>query len=245
MEQAQFELQLKVWKELAISNQMLIRGAAEALKLDPNCSQDELKKALDSTLKKIAEADANVAKAQDEVRRANVEAEKKITAALQAQTAAEAAMAKMTAAHERAAPQLAAERAGYAKEIAQLKERLAEKEKSLKAINTALADTPENVLKKMKSLKKEKQDEADARREVENSLNALRKEKQQQDKQFGELRDNVAKLVTQHKELHATGVKLHEELKKSAADAAAVPAVAELDAKLLESLEQTESKPKK
>lgn len=245
VEQAQFELQLKVWKELAISNQMLIRGAAEALKLDPNCSQEELKKALESTLKKIAEADANVAKAQDDVRRANTDAEKKVTAALQAQTAAEAAMAKMQAAQEKAAPQLAAERAGYGKDIQQLKERLADKEKSLKAINTALADTPENVLKKMKALKKEKQDEADARREVENSLNALRKEKQQQDKQLTELRENVGKLVTQHKDLHALAVKLHEQLKTSATDASSVAAVPELDAKLLEGIEQTDTKSKK
>lgn len=244
MEQAQFEVQLKVWKELAISNQMLIRGAAEALKLDPNCSQEELKKALDSTLKKIAEADGNVAKAQEEVRRINAESERKITVAQHAQAAAEAAMAKMTAAQEKAAPQLAAERAGYAKEIQQLKDRLGEKEKALKAINTALADTPENVLKKMKALKKEKQDEADARREVENSLNALRKDKQQQDKLLTEQREKVSKLTTQHKELHGLATRLHEQAKAGSADAA-IADVPELDGKLLESLEESDTKSKK
>ena len=60
VEQAQLELQLKVWKELAISKQMLMRTAAEALKLDPNCSQEELKAALEAALKKVAEADASV-----------------------------------------------------------------------------------------------------------------------------------------------------------------------------------------
>ena len=50
MDQAQLELQLKVWKDLAISKQVLMRTAAIALKLDPDCSQDVLKEALESTV---------------------------------------------------------------------------------------------------------------------------------------------------------------------------------------------------
>ena len=43
----QQDLQLKVWKELAISKQILMRAATEALKLDPECTQEELKDALE------------------------------------------------------------------------------------------------------------------------------------------------------------------------------------------------------
>ena len=58
--QAQQDLQLKVWKELAISKQILMRAAAEALKLDPECTQDELKEALEGALKKVAKADSDL-----------------------------------------------------------------------------------------------------------------------------------------------------------------------------------------
>jgi len=64
MQPAQFELQLKVWKELAISKQVMMRTAAEALKLDPECTPEELKQALDGALKKVAAADASVVAAK-------------------------------------------------------------------------------------------------------------------------------------------------------------------------------------
>jgi hypothetical protein len=40
--QSQQDIQLKVWKELAISKQMLMRMATDVLKLDPECTQEEL-----------------------------------------------------------------------------------------------------------------------------------------------------------------------------------------------------------
>ena len=63
-------------------------------------------------------------------------------------------------------------------------------QEALKAINTALADTPANVLKKMNALKKQKQEEANARREIESALNTLRSEKRQQDQKLAELQRN-------------------------------------------------------
>ena len=45
--QAQKDIPLKVWKELAISKQILMRMATDVLKLDPECTQDELKEALE------------------------------------------------------------------------------------------------------------------------------------------------------------------------------------------------------
>src|SRR5262249_44143959 len=117
------------------------------------------------------------------------------------------------------------------------------KDKAIKAINTALADTPENVIRKMKAFKKEKQDEADARRQVEATVATLRKDKKQQDEKTAETVDKSGKLATQYRDLHALVTKLEEQLK--AADAKDVPAIPELDTKLLEELEQASAKLKK
>jgi len=244
VDQAQFELQLKVWKELAISKQMLMRTAAEALGLDANCSQEELKSALDAFLQRLKDADASVVAAKNQAQQSINEMEKKFLASQRAQTVAENEMAAMRAAQEKAAPQLAAERAANAKEIQQLKSLAAEKDKLLKSINTALADTPDNVVKKMKALKKEKQDEADARRQLEISFGTLRKEKQDQDKELSELHDNATKLGTTYRELHEVASKLQEQLKPLVKEGAEVPTVPELDSKLLEAIEQTKTKPK-
>jgi hypothetical protein len=229
-----------VWKELAISKQMLMRSAAEALKLDPNCSQDELKTALEAALKKVADSEVKVTTTQAEAKAAISDMEKKLAASIKAQTLAETTATELRAAQEAATKAMAAERVGTANEIAKLKERLNEKEKALKAINTALADTPENVVKKLKALKKEKQDEADARRQVEANVATLRKEKRQQDEQLTTAFDNVAKLATQHRDLHGVAVKLEEQLK--AAEAKDIPAVPELDTKLLEAIDEAEAK---
>ncbi|MBC7982835.1 MAG: hypothetical protein H7Y02_03175 [Candidatus Obscuribacterales bacterium] len=245
MDQAQLELQLKVWKELAITKQVLMRTATDALKLDPDCTQEELKQSIDTVIKQNRVADASVASAQEQAKQAVAVMDRKMYASAQAQAAAEAARANLLATHENAMQQMATERVVVAKELQELKERLAEKDKALKAINTALADTPENVIKKMKSLKKEKQDEADGRRQLEGTFNTLRKDKQQQDKQMTELRENTTKLVTQYRDTHALCVTLQEQLKPLLADAAALPVVPELDSKLLESIEQPATTPPK
>lgn len=243
MDQAQLELQLKVWKELAISKQVLMRSAAEALKLNPDCTQDELKQALETTLKKIAQADASVIAAQEQAKQTVLAMERKLAISTQAQTAAETTMANMIAKQERLAPQMAADRAAVAKELQQLKEKLAEKEKALKAINTALADTPDNVLKKMKTLKKEKQEEADACRRVEVALSAVRKEKKEQDQKLTELREDTNKLMTRYRDLHAAATTLQEKA-KATPDDKETPAIPELDTELLEGIENPESKKK-
>lgn len=240
VEQAQFEIQLKVWKELAISKQLLMRSASEALSLDPNCTPDELKQALDGALKKVAESDAVAANAQHQARQAIAEMERKLQAAVQAQNAAHTEATSLRATLDKMTNEMATERSATAKEIQQLKGQVADKDKAIKAINTALADTPDNVLKKMKALKKEKQDEADARRTVETSFTTLRKEKQDQDKQLGELRDNTTKLVSTYRDLHGVTSKLHEQLKPLLTDEKALPALPELDTNLLESIEQPE-----
>ncbi len=238
VDQAQLELQLKVWKDLAISKQMMMRGAAEALKLDPNCSADELKQALDRTLQKIADADDSVAKAKEQARQSQFNLDKETAARQRAETIAQQLTADMKALQETTSQTLAGERAAIAKELQKFKDRVAEKEKQLKAINTALADTPENVLRKMNALKKEKQTEADARRQVEQSLGTLRTEKRKQDDEIAALRKDSTKLITQYKELHELATKVQEQLKPHVEEKD-LPSIPELDTKLIEAIEKS------
>lgn len=240
MDQAQFELQLKIWKELAISKQMLIRVVTEALKLDPNAKAEELRQSFDVALKKVAQADIEVAQAKEQAKTAIADIEKKLAVTLQAQMAAEAKVTELTAVLEKTTAQIATERTTSAAELQKVKAQLADREKALKAINTALADTPENVVKRLKALKKEKQDEADARRQVESSFTTLRAEKQKQDQRLTE----VGKLITQYRELHELTVKVRDQLKPLVAEEKDIPAVPELDTKLIESIEQGPPKAK-
>ena len=242
MDQAQLELQLKVWKDLAISKQILMRAATKALKLDPETTQEDLKKALDGVLKKLAMADADVASAQEQARQTVAAMEKKVAACERAQTQAEATVQDLQTKLDNTTRGVAAERAASTKEIQRLKDALADKEKALKSINTALADTPENVLKKMNALKKQRQEEADARRQVEATLNSLRTDKRKQDQQTADMQKNTGKLITQHRELHELSLKLRERLEGAAPDAKDVPAVPELDSKLIEEIEQPDAK---
>lgn len=230
--QPELELQLKVWKELAISKQMLMRAATDALKLDANCSQEELKAALETVLKKIAKAETEAADARAQAKVTITAMENKVASSERALATAQATVAQLQAAQENSSKQMATERAAAVKELQKVKDRVAEQDKALKAINTALSDTPENVLKKMNLLKKQKQEEADLRREIESSLNTLRTEKKQQDQKAaaGE------KLATQYRELHEITVKLHERAQAALPDAKDLPAVPDLAAKLLEDL---------
>jgi chromosome segregation ATPase len=236
--QTQQDLQLKVWKDLAISKQILMRAATDALKLDPECTQDELKAALEGALQKVAKADADLSNAKEEAKAAVAALEKKLAESQQALGIAQKAAAEAQAAHEGALQQLANQRTAAATELQKFKDRLAERDKALKAINTALADTPENVLKKMNTLKKQKQEEAEARRAVESALNALRTEKRQQDQKLADTNRNTETLLTRYRDLHAVSLQLHEQLQPLVEDAKSLPAMPELDSKLLEAIEQ-------
>jgi len=236
--QVQQDLQLKVWKELAISKQILMRAATEALKLDPECTQEELKEALEGALKKVAKADTDLFNAKEEAKVAITALEKKVAATEESLAIAQKAAAEAKAAHEDVVLQMANQRAAAARELQTLKDRLIERDKSLKAINTALADTPENLLKKLSTLKKQKQEEADARRQVESALNALRTEKRQQDQKSADVLRNGATLVSRYRDLRALSLQLLEQLQPLVEDAKSLPEIPELDTKLLEAIEQ-------
>jgi len=231
--QAQQDIQLKVWRDLAISKQILMRAATDALKLDPECTQDELKEALEAALEKVARADAELVKAKNEATAAITGLEKKLAESEQARAIAQKAATDAQAAYDGAVQQMANQRAAAATDLQKAKDRLAEREISLKAITTALADTPANVLKKMKALKKQKQEESDARRQVASALNTLRTEKRQQDQRLADALRNGATLVSRYRDLHALVLKLHEQLQPLVEDATSLPAIPELDADLL------------
>ena len=238
MSQAQQDLQLKVWKELAISKQILMRAATDALKLDPECTQEELKQALEGALKKVAKSATDLVNAKEEATVAITALEKKLAATEKDLAIAQKAAAEAKAALEGAVLQIANQRDAAAKELQQVKDRLTERDKSLKAINTALADTPSNVLTKLNTLKKQKREESDARRQVESALNSLRTEKRQQDQRLADVLRNGATLVSLNRDLHALSLKLHEQLKPLVEDAKSLPEIPELDTNLLEAIEQ-------
>ena len=242
MSQTQQDLQLKVWKELAISKQILMRAATDALKLHPECTQDELKEALEAALKKVAEVDTELLNAKKEATVAISALEKKLAESEQGLAVAQKAATEAKAAYDGAVQQMANQRAAAATDLQKVKDRLAEREMSLKAINTALADSPANVLKKMNTLKKQKQEEADARRQVESALNTLRTEKRQQDQRLADVLRNGATLVSRYRELHALSLKLHEQLQPLVEDAKNLPEIPELDTNLLEAIEQPAEK---
>ena len=240
MDQADLELQLKVWKELAISKQILMRAACEALGIDPDASADELKVALDAAIKKSIEAEANISEAEEHAKTAIGVMEKKLADSEKSKAVAEAIKEAALAAQQKAEQQVIASREAYDADLKNIKAQLAEKDKTLKAINKALADTPENVVKKLKALKKQKDEEADARKLVANEAATLRKEKRIQEQRVTTLKAAVeqsGKLVEQYRELHKQCGTMFEQL-SSQTNGESVSAVPVLDEHLLEGIEQ-------
>jgi chromosome segregation ATPase len=244
VDQAEFDVQLKIWKDLAISKQMLIGAATDALGLDPECSMDDLKNALEQTIKRGIEADANITQAEERANAAIAAMEEKMAASDRAQALAEDAKAKAEVEQQRAELQLSEGRAANANELKKAKALVAEKDKALKAINTALADTPDNVIKKLKTLKKQKNDESNSRKRLEAESRTQRKEIKDLEQRVSGMEETLeksAKLAEQYRELHARCAELHAKL----SDADDLPALPELDEELLDSIANANPKAEK
>lgn len=181
------DLQLKVWKDLAISKQMLMNTTTAALKLDKECSQEELKQALEATISRTAEAEAEIRKVKEQAALDVAAMEQKLAESQKALHDVEASLTEAQANLQQFERQLTNEHANNERLQKKLKEDLAEKERAIKAITTILSDKPENIVKKLKTLKKQKMDESDARKKAEQTLSALRKENQQLAKELKEL----------------------------------------------------------
>ena len=204
MSQNDTEQQLRIWKDLAISKQMLMNEAATALKLKDDFTAEDLKAALETAVKRAKEADADMANTREQ-------AQKDIDASLatvkksdKARTDAEAQRDEALQAKKQAEQQLANGRADNAEALKKVKRQVEEKQKELKAINLALADTPENIVKKLKTLKKQKLDEANGRKTAEDSNRALKKETKTQKEELEALRtlsESSGTLLAAYREL--------------------------------------------
>ncbi len=243
MDQVDLDVQLQVWKDLAISKQVLMGAATDALGLDPDCSSDELKVALELAIKRSIDADVNIKNSQDQAKTAVAVMEKKTQEFQKAIEAAEAAKDEVLSTLKKDQEQMEAERAVHAEELKKMKAQLADRQKALKAINLALADTPENVIKKLKTLKKQKIAEAAERKRVEGEASSLKKEKLHLEKEVqaaNSSKEQAAKLVEQYRELRSVCESLRGQLKPLIQDGDEIPELPKQDAELLQALQASE-----
>jgi DNA repair exonuclease SbcCD ATPase subunit len=240
VDQAELEIQLQVWKDLAISKQVLIGAATDALGLDPDCDTDQLKAALDKAIKRSMEADANIEETREQARVAVEVMEQKVKDSAQVAEDAMEERDKAIADVEAMENQINAARAANAEEVKKVKKQLAEEQKKLKAINVSLADTPENVIKKLKALKKQKGDESTARKRAEDATRAARKEKQALEQKLESIEAAIkdsAELAKSFRELHEASMKMKYLLK----EAEDLPTLPMLNEKQLERIEEAAS----
>ena len=248
MDRAELELQLEVWKDLAISKQMLIGAAAEALGIKSDCSMGDIKDAFEDATKRATDADAAIAKAKEDANNLVAEMQAKVKAS---DIAHAKAMDEAEVAHE---AKLAAEhrvnagREANSDSLKKAKQEIADKDKSLKQIKKILHDSPENVIKKLKTLKKEKMDEGNLRKKAEEDARKQRKDKQKAEQEFKDLEaslEQAAKLVENIKELKKFSESQYDQLKELVKDKSSLEKTPALDEDLMDSIEQLATKDEK
>ena len=177
MLEADNETQLQVWKDLAISKQILMTAATKALGLNPECTTEELQSALNEAIKRAGEADAKVAAMRTQTDKELAAMKSQLRTSEMALAEAREQVAEATKAREAIERQLAVGKSDNARALKEAKAEVAEHQRKLKAISKLLADTPENVVKKMKTLKKQRLDDARVRAQIEAKLRSTMKEK--------------------------------------------------------------------
>ncbi|MFK7855132.1 MAG: hypothetical protein AB8B79_13495 [Granulosicoccus sp.] len=235
MSQADSEQQLRIWKDLAISKQVLMNEAASALKLKDDFTADDLRAALDLAIKRARDADTDMTdsrnRASEEIGLMQAEVKKIIKSRTDAEAQRDEAIAKK----EMAENALTTGRKDNAEALKKAKRLVEEKQRELKAINTALADTPDNIVKKLKTLKKQKLDEATARKNAEDANRKLKKENKEQKEELDtltELKEQAASLLAAYRDLRTWA----DESEAKIEDGEPAPKV---DAKLLSDIETT------
>ncbi len=201
------EVQLQVWKDLAISKQILMGAATDALGLDAECSTEELKAALDAAIKRARDADINIQETSTRAEQQVTEFRERAEVAEEARADAESRIDAALKSKEQAERQLANGKAENAEALKRARAEVNDKQNRLKAISKALADTPENVVRKLKTLKKQKLDEAKLRGQAESKLQAARKEKSKLEAEIETQKQQLASaasLLAQLKSLHET-----------------------------------------
>ncbi len=240
----QENLELKVWKDLAVSKQILMRAASDALGLSPDCTASQLEIALNAAIKRGAEADASINKTQVQSRAQIAAMEIELSDTKRALAVAEEKISVEETGRQEAEHRVTAAREANAKELKKAMEQLAQKQKTIKAINTALADTPENVVKKLKKLKKEKFDEATSRKRTEDEARKLKSEKKKLEDTIDEHKsiiDNSTKLVENYRQLYELCKNQREKLESLVDDEESLAELPKVDEHLLETVEKAKA----
>ncbi len=235
------DVQLQVWKDLAISKQILMGAATDALGLDSECTTGELKLALNQAIQRAKDADINIQETRSHADQQIVEFKARAETAEKARAEAEENVAAATKAREQAEHQLSKGKADNAEALKKARAEVTDKQNKLKAISKALADTPENVVRKLKTLKKQKMDEARLRTQADSKIQSMRKDKSKLEVELETQKstlENASKLVEQVRSLHETCVKAEAtiaSLSDKKKDQITVP---DLDEAILETLQQ-------
>ncbi|OED38442.1 hypothetical protein AB833_19890 [Chromatiales bacterium (ex Bugula neritina AB1)] len=238
MSQTTDDIQLQVWKDLALSKQLLANEVIKALDLDTTCSAADLKNSLNKLIDRAKHADDSIRESRQRADSAITALRAELKISDKARLAAVGAIDDAIAAKEAAEKALIVGRGMNSESLKKAKEEVARKDRELKAINTALADTPENVVKKLKTLKKQKLDENIARKAAEASVRTLKKEKKELQEKLDErktLLEQSAQLVEHYRELRTVSSENLEKLKAAVVDDATE--LPEQDDKLLEGIE--------
>lgn len=241
MSQTDIDIQLQVWKDLAISKQILMGAATDALGLDAECSTDELKTAMNEAIQRAKEADISVVKTREQADREIAEMKAQVDISEQARLKAENQIAAALEARETAERQLAAGRTENAEALKKARAEVTDKQNKLKAISKALADTPENVVKKLKTLKKQKMEEAKLRTQTESKLQKIRKEKTKLESELEiskSMMEKSAPLIAQLKDLHGIAKNQNKKIKSLSDDTKDIIKIPKLDEELVEAMEK-------
>ena len=233
----QEKLELKVWKDLAVSKQILMRTASDALGLSPNCDADELKSALTLAIKRGNGADEAIDKARTETDNQVAMNQREVKNAEKALAEARKEIGTAETGRIEAENRVAVARKDNANKLKDLANQLTQKQKELKAINIALADTPENVIRKLKKLKKEKFDEWTACKRLEEEVRLLKKQNKQLEASIEEHKPEIEKrveLAEKYRALYALCKQQREELEPLVDDKSSLAELPAMDEYLSE-----------
>ena len=122
------EVQLQVWKDLAISKQILMGAATDALGLDSECSTDELKTALDLAIQRAKDADLNIQETRSQAEQQIAEYKARTDSAEKVRAEAEEQVALAVKAREQAEHQLAKGKADNAEALKKARAEVADKQ---------------------------------------------------------------------------------------------------------------------
>lgn len=240
MEQADLELQLKVWKELAVSKQMLIQTATKALGLGAECSSKELEDALKANATNIKAVEKKFKYGQDKAIKDIALLEVQLKRSAKENKVLLDEKSKALDAQQAANKKVESGKSANSEELKKIKVQLADKQKEIKQITKVLADTPENVIKKMKMLRKEKMDEGNARKRAEDVSRKLRKDKDRVEKDLKDSKatlEQAGELVSKYRELDKFTNEQYNQLAEKVEDKKLLDSIPMIDEELLESIE--------